>query len=89
MALGQIVARGRRSPNPRHWMRATRRQPGTCFVYWSGRPSVCAIVGDGAVVTVVTRQLCESAPRHLPEPGGRPRPQVVPFRWSGLLEEAA
>ena len=31
---------------------------GLRFVYWSERSDVCALVIDGAVVTVLTRALC-------------------------------
>jgi hypothetical protein len=57
LALHDLVARGRHRPTPRHWTVA-RPQPGLVFVYLAERPDVCALVCDGAVVTVLTRTLC-------------------------------
>ncbi len=63
LALGQLVSMGRARSTPRHWTDA-QAAPGVTFVYWSQRPSVCAVVVNGTVVTVLTRALCAAtAPR--------------------------
>lgn len=57
-AIAQIVHRGHASPTPRHWMRGrVRWTPGLRFIYLADRPGVCALVRDGAVVTIITRRL--------------------------------
>jgi hypothetical protein len=54
----QIVIRGQVRSTPRHWMRhQVRITPGLRFVYWAEQPYVCALVLDGAVVTIVHRSL--------------------------------
>lgn len=61
--LGQLISRGRVRATPRHWTDADPA-PGLTFVYWAQRPSVCALIVDGVVVTVLTRTLCRNtAPR--------------------------
>jgi hypothetical protein len=62
-ALGQLISRGRIRATPRHWTDVDAA-PGLTFVYWVQRPSVCALVVDGVVVTVLTRVLCRSTSPH-------------------------
>jgi hypothetical protein len=58
-AIARIIGRGRVRSTPRHWMRGLVRQtPGLRFVYLAELPGVCALVIDGAVVTIITRRLC-------------------------------
>jgi len=88
LALQQLVAQGRVRPTPRHWMRDRFYQPGVCFIYWSGRPGVCALLVDDAVVTVKTRALCQGTPRpqhltSLPRPSWDEEPK---WRWNGLID---
>jgi hypothetical protein len=74
-------------------MRDTKAPPGVRFVYAADYPGVCAIVDDGVVVTIVTRDLCRSGGR-----GRRPRSRPAPshvrlkpapaFRWEDELEAA-
>jgi hypothetical protein len=62
-ALSQLVCNGRVRATPRHWTDADPA-PGLTFVYWAQRPSICALIVDGVVVTVLTRAFCRStAPR--------------------------
>lgn len=90
--LGQFISRGRVRATPRHWTDAAPA-PGLTFVYWAQRPSVCALVRAGVVVTVLTRSLCRST-----EPcnvgvisdistartARRPRLKLIPgWRWDG------
>ena len=93
LAIGRLMAHGRWRPNPRSWMSETKAAPGVRFVYAATYPGVCAIVDDGVVVTIVTRDLCRSdgrrrrpassqAPRH-----ARLKP-APPFRWDDELEAA-
>jgi hypothetical protein len=96
LALARFVALGRVRATPRHWMREdVDPTPGIRFVYWSGRPDVCAIVRDNVVVTVVTRLLCRgvTSRSHLRLVPDRP-PDLRPvesarWRWDGTLGEAA
>ncbi len=54
----RIVIRGQVRSTPRHWMRhRVRITPGLRFVYWAEHPYVCALVLEGAVVTIVHRSL--------------------------------
>src|ERR1051326_5684282 len=53
-ALGQLISNGRVRETPRHWTDVDP-VPGLTFVYWSQRPTVCALIVDGVVVTVLTR----------------------------------
>jgi hypothetical protein len=97
LALAQLVSMGRARSTPRHWTDA-RPAPGVTFIYWSQRPSVCAVVADGTVVTVLTRALCAStAPRSaafLRAVGAEPvrRGRLVPaqkaWRWDGRRDAA-
>jgi hypothetical protein len=58
-AIRRIVGLGNARSTPRHWMRdLVRHTPGLRFVYLAEQPGVCALVVDGAVVTILTRQLC-------------------------------
>ena len=97
LALGQLVSMGRVRATPRHWTDA-QPAPGVTFVYWSHRPSVCAVVVDRTVVTVLTRALCATtAPRSAtflratgaePARGGRhPHTEKV-WRWDGRRDAA-
>jgi hypothetical protein len=70
--------------------------PGVRFVYWSGRPDVCAIVRGDVVVTVVTRSLCRGVTSRshlrLVVPARSPDPRAIDqkrWRWDGTLGEAA
>jgi hypothetical protein len=56
--LSTVVSLGRFRPTPRHWMRDVKWSPGLRFLYWAGEPNVCALIREGAVVTVLTRRLC-------------------------------
>jgi hypothetical protein len=98
LALTRFVMLGRVRATPRHWMREDiDPAPGTRFVYWAGRPDVCAIVRGDVVVTVVTRSLCRgvTSRSHLrlvvPTRSPDPRPVVDQrrWRWDGTLGEAA
>jgi hypothetical protein len=62
-------------------MRNVKKTPGLRFIYWAELPGVCGLVLDGALITLVTRELFRSAP-HLqvvssPEPV---RPQLAQRR---------
>lgn len=57
--VARIVTLGQARPTPRHWMRErVRLTPGIRFVYWWQQPQVCALVLNGAVITILTRALC-------------------------------
>ena len=58
IAIGRLIATGRARPTPRSWMRDTRPAPAVRFVYSASYPGVCAIVKEGAVLTIVTKTLC-------------------------------
>lgn len=62
-ALAQLVSNGRVRATPRHWTDADPA-PGLTFVYWAQRPSICVLIVDGVVVTVLTRTLCRSTAPH-------------------------
>ena len=63
LELDQFVSCGRARPTPRHWTHV-KPTPGLTFVYCAQRPSVCALVVGGVVVTVLTRALYRAtAPR--------------------------
>ena len=94
-AAGRIAAmleHGRVRPNPRRWT-TSRPAPGTVFIYCADEPEACLVATGGAVVTVVSRDLCAAsrpyreAPRR-PTRGGR-RPRLIPDRWNGTWLEAA
>lgn len=97
LGLNRFVMLGRARETPRHWMRNdVEAGPGVRFVYWSGRPDVCAIVRGDVVVTVVTRALCRGATSraHLrlvvPNRTADPRPtDHTRWRWDGTFGEAA
>jgi hypothetical protein len=77
----QMVALGRTRSTPRHWMRGRiSPAPGLRFLYWSRRPSICALVVGNAIVTVVTRSMFRAPTMHEVRRAGRPRP-VEPSRW--------
>lgn len=97
LALAQHISMGRIRATPRHWTNA-RPAPGLTFVYWSQRPSVCALAIDGVVVTVLTRALCAAtAPRREATLGSvraganrvaRPADPVAAWRWDGRRDAA-
>lgn len=86
LVLGRMISLGHTRSTPRHWMRDVRKTPGLVFLYWAELPGVCGLVLDGALVTLLTRQLCK-AERHLHlVPAG---PTVLPLeqpRRLGLVE---
>jgi hypothetical protein len=58
--IARIIECGHVRSTPRHWMRAGARLiQGLRFVYWAGQAHVCLLVLDGAVITVITRALCQ------------------------------
>lgn len=65
LALARMVSLGRVRSTPRHWMRNVNQTPGLVFLYWAELPGVCGLVVNGALVTVVTRELCRRDRRHL------------------------
>lgn len=76
LVLGRMISLGRTRSTPRHWMRHVHQTPGLVFLYWAELPGVCGLVLDGALVTLLTRQLCK-ADRHLQlVPAG---PAAAPF----------
>lgn len=97
LSLGQLISMGRTRATPRHWTDVDPA-PGLRFVYWSERPSVCALVIDRVVVTVLTRGVCRSTGPHSraalralgADPADRPRRlQPVPaWRWDGRRDAA-
>ena len=91
-ALREFLARGRVRPTPRHWTTATP-EPGLCFVYWSSRPGVCALVRQNTVVTVLTRDLCrgrrKAPPELVPLAAVPRRPRVLAAPAFTLDDEAA
>jgi len=97
LRLGRFAAMGRHRSTARHWMRdSVRATPGLSFIYWSEMPDVCALVRDGTVVTVITRQMCFPVrrPNHLrlvPSDGPDLRrvDSGARWRWSGDVREAA
>ena len=90
MALQRFVSMGRMRPTPRRWMSSERAEPGTRFVYWSRQPGVCAILLDGAVVTVITAELVRTSPRrHLHAVRPARKHQLSPverWRWDRRLD---
>ncbi len=96
LRLGRFASMGRHRSTARHWMRDdVRAAPGLSFIYWSAMPDVCALVRDGTIVTVITRQMCAATtrPEHLRlVPPTRPDLRQVAqarWRWNGDLSEAA
>src|SRR2546428_122643 len=63
MALQRFVGMGTDASRAAALDVSARAEPGTRFVYWSQQRDVCAILRDGAVVTVITRELVRSSPR--------------------------
>src|SRR4051794_1600010 len=73
LRLEQMVALGRTRSTPRHWMRGRiSPTPGLRFLYWSQRPSICALVVGNAIVTVVTRSMFRAPTLHEVRREGRP-----------------
>lgn len=64
LVLGRMVCLGRVRSTPRHWMRSVNPTPGLRFLYWAELPGVCGLVMDGALMTLITRELCKRE-RHL------------------------
>jgi hypothetical protein len=60
-ALEQMTVAGNLRPRPRHWTRNVSPTPGLRFLYWAELPSVCGLVLDGVLMTVVTRELCRAS----------------------------
>lgn len=58
--LCAIAGGGRRRSRPRRWMRGTRVEPGTMFVYSAEHPGVCLLVRDGVILTVYSRAACRA-----------------------------
>ena len=65
-----MVARGRMRSRPRHWTRGVHQTPGLRFLYWADMPDLCALVLDGVVITVLTREVCR--PSRTYDRGTRP-----------------
>jgi hypothetical protein len=56
LAIADLLARGKRSPHPRHWLgHGYRIVPGTQYVHSAAYPGVCLVVGGSCVKTVLTR----------------------------------
>jgi hypothetical protein len=97
LAVQRFIAFGRVRPTARHWMRGrVRQEPGTVFAYNAHRPDVCAVILDGVVVTILTRSLFASRPRHLALTPAAPQAtsalERARWRWSrntADLDEAA
>jgi hypothetical protein len=93
LVLGRMVSLGRVRSTPRHWMRNVKKTPGLRFIYWADLPGVCGLVLDGALITLVTRELFRSPP-HLQVVSRSPvRPQLAQRRLHAVElpedEEAA
>lgn len=76
LVLGRMVSLGRARSTPRHWMRNVNQTPGLVFLYWAELPGVCGLVINGALVTLVTRELCRRDRRHLELVSSVPAPVV-------------
>jgi hypothetical protein len=73
-AIARILTHGQSRSTPRHWMRQrVRLTPGLRFIYWADQSGVCAMVLDGAVITIVTRALYRRS-RFTVIPGGMAEP---------------
>jgi hypothetical protein len=84
--IARILAQGQVRPTPRHWMRAgVRLTPGLRFVYWAGQADVCLLVLDGAVITIITHELCRRR-RLVLIPGGIAEPI---YAGAGSLERTS
>ncbi len=86
--IREVVNEGKARPRPRHWTHVDAR-PGSRYVYWAGRPGVCVVMRDGAVVTVFSRQACSEwrpnpggSALQIPEPYHRPTERRVENLWS-------
>jgi hypothetical protein len=90
LALQQFVSLGRLRPNPRHWMSDQHPEPGKRFIYWAGRPRVCAILVDNTVVTVITAELVRASGRRTVRSVAPPRPQPPltkkRWRWDRMVD---
>jgi hypothetical protein len=64
LVLGRMVCLGHARSTPRHWMRNVNQTPGLKFLYWAELPGVCGLILDGALLTLITRKLCQRE-RHL------------------------
>jgi hypothetical protein len=75
--LGRLVCLGCVRSTPRHWMRHIQKTPGLLFIYWAELPGVCGLVLDGALITLITRELCraESHLHALPTLPDGPEPE--------------
>jgi len=70
-SVARIITGGRVRSTPRHWMRShVRTTPGLRYVYCCEQPDVCALVLGGAVVTILTHDLCRR-PHMVTEDDGR------------------
>jgi hypothetical protein len=65
LVLSRMISSGRARSTPRHWMRHVSRTPGLVFLYWSDLPGVCGLVLNGALITILTREVCNAGKRHL------------------------
>ena len=84
--LTEMTLKGHLRSRPRHWMRHVEQTPGLRFLYWAELPQVCALVLDGVVVTVLTREVCRSS-RHRRSEHDRPmRREARVARRHRLLE---
>jgi hypothetical protein len=93
LAIQRFVSLGRARAVPRHWMRGyVREEPGTRYVYNASHSKACAVIVDGAIVTILTKDLFEGRRRHL---HAVPSPRVAPtsatararWRWSGVVAD--
>jgi len=87
LTVRKLLNTGRSRPTPRHWMRRPI-EPGTTYVFNASYPGVCAIVTDGAAVTIITRELVRTNPlRPLSIDGPRPRlaPPSIPHYFDDDL----
>jgi hypothetical protein len=94
LALARLVTDGHIRSTPRHWMRGdVDVSPGLRFLYCAHCPDVCVLIRGGAMITVLTRELCRSSSNsrltNLPDRQGRSRTHVRPWRWDGDMGEAA
>src|SRR4051794_11546231 len=75
LVLGRMVCLSRARSTPRHWMRDIKQTPGLRYLYWAELPGVCGLALDGALLTLITRELCRSE-RHLHLVPGPPAPEL-------------
>jgi hypothetical protein len=70
--IQRILADGIERDRPRAWMQQVNHQPATAYVYCPLDPETCLVVRGGAVLTVLTRELCDQRPMaRRPERSGR------------------